>query len=84
MTRKNLQRVGMLSDLIKERRSLVVYCMTTGCPSTGKSVDIAAVIRQHGDMPLQTFAERSRCSECGANEPKTVCAPLDTGPQSRG
>lgn len=74
------QRVGTLSDLITERRSLVLYCRTTGCRAPGREIDIASVITQHGDMTLQVFAERSRCAECGATEPQTVCAPLSTGP----
>lgn len=73
-------RVGTLSDLVAERRSLVLYCLTTGCPAPGRDVDIAAVIRARGDMALQRFAELSVCRLCGANLPKTVCAPIDTGP----
>lgn len=80
MARTSLPRVGTLSDLITTRRSLVLYCRTTGCRAPGKEVDIAAVIAQHGDMQLQEFAERSRCAACGASEPQTVCAPLSTGP----
>lgn len=81
---KGLPRVGTLSDLLAERRSLVLYCMTTGCPAPGREVDIAAVISVRGDMALQRFAELSVCKLCGANLPKTVCAPLDTGPSIRG
>lgn len=80
MSSPKLKRVGTLSDLIRERRSLVLYCMTTGCPATGREIDVAAVIAERGDMRLQTFAERSRCERCGAYEPKTVCAPTQTGP----
>jgi hypothetical protein len=75
------KRVGTLQDLVDQRRGLRLYCTTTGCPSTGREIDIGAVIAQHGDMDLQRFADLSRCSVCGANEPQTVCAPLDTGPR---
>lgn len=74
------KRVGMLADLIAERRSLMLYCTTTGCASLGQEVDIAAIIAQRGDMPLQRFAELSKCKVCGAREPRTICAPIDTGP----
>jgi hypothetical protein len=77
------KRLGTLGDLIRERRTLAVYCRGDQCKAPGKLVDIAAVIREHGDMPLQRFAELSRCSVCGANEPQTVCAPTATGPVSR-
>lgn len=73
-------RVGTLRDLIRERRSLVLYCRGDQCRAPGREINIAAVIRERGDMPLQRFAEMSRCTVCGANEPQTVCAPLYTGP----
>lgn len=60
------KRVGTLADLIVERRSLVLYRMTTGCRATGKEVDIVAVIQERGDMPLREFAELSVCGLCGA------------------
>lgn len=82
MASPNPKRVGTLSDLVTQRRSLVLYCMTTGCPATGREVDIAKIIRERGDMLLQEFAELSVCQLCGAREPKTVCAPIDVGPNS--
>lgn len=80
MTRRYGPRVGTLGDLIKERRSLVLYCRGDQCKAPGRVIDIAAVIAEHGDMSLQEYAERSRCQACGAYEPQTVCAPIDTGP----
>ena len=55
------KRIGTLSDLITERRSLVLYCMTMGCKAGGREVDITAVIEARGDMPVQKFADRSGC-----------------------
>jgi hypothetical protein len=81
--RRTPQRVGTLSDLIGERRSLRLVCNSTGCRGE-REIDIERVIAEHGDMRLQRFAERSRCVLCGAREPRTICPPLDTGPTRRG
>lgn len=69
----------MLSDLIVEGRSLVLYCTKYRCGGF-KVVDVPAVIEAQGDISLQEFAERSRCLKCGTYEPQTVCSPIDTGP----
>lgn len=80
MPRPHPPRVGTLQDLVNQRRSLVLYCRGDQCKAPGREVDIEAVIRERGDMPLQRFAELSRCAVCGARDPQTVCAPAYTGP----
>lgn len=81
MPRRSPPRVGTLQDLVDQRRYMFLVCQTTGCAAGAVDVDIEAVIRERGDMPLQRFAELSRCKVCGAYEPRTICPPLDVGPK---
>jgi hypothetical protein len=75
MPRPYPRRVGSLSDLFRDECHLYLVCTTTGCTAPDREIDVAAVIAAHGDMALQTFAERSVCKVCGAREPRTLCPP---------
>jgi hypothetical protein len=59
-------RVGTLSDLLRDQCHLYLVCNTTGCTAPDKEIDVEATIARYGDMPLQSFAERSVCAVCGA------------------
>lgn len=70
------RRLGMLSDLVREQRSLVLSCVGDQCTAPDREMDLKALLERHGDMELQRFAELCTCSSCGAREPRTICAPI--------
>jgi hypothetical protein len=82
MTRNGTDKhfVGMLGDLVAQRRQLFLNCNRVGC---GHSVEIpiAEAAERHGlDYPMQRFMERARCSRCGARLPEIslTAPPRDT------
>jgi hypothetical protein len=62
-------RVGTLGDLARQRRQLWLTCVPCWRHSL---VDLAAAIERHGDMGLQRFLERSRCTQCGGRDAEAV------------
>ena len=68
------RRVGTLSDLVQENRVLYLNCERIGC-SHRSPRDPAELIARHGDMELQRFLDRSRCSACGSREIGLIAPP---------
>lgn len=72
-------RVGTLSDLMRQRRVIWLNCER--CRHGSGRIEPAELIARHGDMDVQRFLDRSRCSQCGSRDIGLIAPP---GPGTAG